>query len=308
MKKNKIIQNDSERIEQLLNMAWETSSPARELAIANQVLEINPDNISALLLKAGQTEDPNKCLEILQHALNALDKPGSCEPDEKGSFFILINSQLASLYTGLDEFDNAYKHCESVLKFCEENPDEEEKNIELGYDDTMIKALFYRALIERRDWQKILEEAMRDTKDTLGRAYARLIAAWFLGGQNAKKICANLLWDVLRIAPDVPFYMVGFIEEPSVDVENEELEDFNFALMYYDTISITDEFFNWFSRGVILFGLLSGRFEEKERDYLIDVLDNLGGYDEYQKMKDIIVETEDSLVLEALAANKCLTE
>ena len=308
MKKNKKIQNDNnknERIEQLLTMAWETSSPARELAIANQILEINPDYIAALLIKAEQTENPDKSLEFLLHALKALDKPGSCNPDEKGTFFILINSQLAYIYVGRDEFENAYKHCEAVLKFCNENPDEEYNNYE-EYDETMIKALFYRALIERRDWQKILEESMRDTKDTLGRAYARLLAAWFIGGEGAKKICANLLWDALRIAPDVPFYMLGFIEEPDENDEPEALEDFSFALMYYDTISITDEFLNWFSRGVILFGLLSGRFEEKEQDYLIDVLDNLGGYDEYQKMKDIIVETEDSLVLEALAAHKCL--
>ena len=54
--------------------------------------------------------------------------------------------------------------------------------------------------------------------------------------------------------------------------------------------------------------VLSGRFEKKEQDYLIDVLDGLGGFDEYEKMKNIIVETEDNLVLEALAAHKCLTD
>ena len=173
----------------------------------------------------------------------------------------------------------------------------------------MVKALFYRVLIERRAWQKILSESMRDPTNTLAKAYAKLLAAWFMAGgvKNSRNVCANLLWDCLSIAPDVPFYILGYFEEPDEESEPEAFEDFSFALMYYDTVAITDELFNWFSRGVILFGLLSGRFDGKEQDYLIDVLDSLGGFDEYEKMKDIIVETEDSLVLEALAAHKCLT-
>ena len=67
-----------------------------------------------------------------------------------------------------------------------------------------------------------------------------------------------------------------------------------------------DEFYNWFSKGVILFGLLSGRFEDNEQDSMIDALDNLGGFDEYEKLKNILVETEDRAVIEALIANKSL--
>ena len=298
-------QNNDERITQLLTMAWSTSSPARELAIANQILELDSDNIEALIIKADQIENQDNRLELLQHALKALDKPGSCEPEEKKLLFISINHRIAYTYMGLGDLDKAFEHCETVLRFCEENSEDE--YIKSEYDETMMKALFYRVLIERRDWQKILAEAMRDSKITLGRAYAKLIAAWALGGENSKKICANLLWDALSIAPDVPFYILGYFEEPDEESEPEAFEDFSFALMYYDTVAITDELFNWFSRGVILFGLLSGRFDGKEQDYLIDVLDSLGGFDEYEKMKDIIVETEDSLVLEALAAHKCLT-
>ena len=297
--------NNKDRITQLLTMAWSTSSPARELAIANQILELDADNIEALIMKADQTENQDKRLELLSHAREALDKPGNCEPEEKKLLFISINHRIAFTYMGLGKLDKAFEYCETVLRFCEENSEDE--YIKSEYDETMMKALFYRVLIERRDWQKILTEAMRDSKITLGRAYAKLIAAWFLGGENSKKICANLLWDALSIAPDVPFYILGYFEEPDENSEPEAFEDFSFALMYYDTVAVTDELFNWFSRGVILFGLLSGRFDGKEQDYLIDVLDGLGGFDEYEKMKDIIVETEDSLVLEALAAHKCLT-
>jgi len=295
---------NQERIAQLLTMAWSTSSPARELAIANQILEINPDNVEALIIKADQLENQEKSLELLQHALKALDIPGNYEDDEKKLLFISINHRIAYAYMGLGKLDNAFEYCETVLKFCEENSEDE--YIRSEYDGTMMKALFYRVLIERRDWPRILSESMRDSENSLGRAYAKLIAAWFMSGENSKKICSNLLWDALSIAPEVPFYILGYFDEPDEESEPEAFEDFSFALMYYDTVAITDEFFHWFSRGVILFGLLSGRFEGKEQDYLVDVLDGLGGFDEYSKMKDIIVDTEDSLVLEALAAHKCL--
>ena len=85
-----------------------------------------------------------------------------------------------------------------------------------------------------------------------------------------------------------------------------EREEFEFALMYYDAFSISDDFFNWFSRGAILFGLLSNRFDAKEREYMLDVIDTLGGYEEYEKMSKVLVEADDAAIIEALAANKCL--
>ena len=306
--KHKNKRSDNERIEQLLTMAWNTSSPARQLAIANQILELDPDNVEALIIKAENLNDPDpsKSIEFLLKALTIL-KAKDLSDGEDRLFFLSVNHRLAFSYMGLGNFDEAFKFCETAIKFFEENSDDEE--IEDAYDDAMIKALYYRILIERRDWQRILSDSMRESRKTLGQSYAKLIAAWFMAPEEKqKKVCANLLWDALNIAPDVPFYILGYFEEPDENDESDAFEEFSFALMYYDTVAVSDEFFRWFSRGVILFGLLSGRFEKKEQDYLIDVLDGLGGFDEYEKMKDIIVETEDSLVLEALAAHKCLTD
>ena len=56
---------NKDRITQLLTMAWSTSSPARELAIANQILELDADNIEALIMKADQTENQDIRLELL---------------------------------------------------------------------------------------------------------------------------------------------------------------------------------------------------------------------------------------------------
>lgn len=78
--------------------------------------------------------------------------------------------------------------------------------------------------------------------------------------------------------------------------------------MYYDVISVSDDLCNWFTRGAILFGLLTNRFDGREREYVLDVLDTLGGYEEYERMSSVVVEGDDRAVIEMLAANKCLSE
>ncbi|MBR0315400.1 MAG: hypothetical protein IJQ99_00835 [Synergistaceae bacterium] len=103
--------------------------------------------------------------------------------------------------------------------------------------------------------------------------------------------------------------MLGFFDEPEDDEDDESIiSDFDFAVLYYDVLSFSDYFHDWFSRGVVLFGLLSNRFEGKERDYMIDALDSLGGFNDYERMSKILVEGDDMAVIEAMAANKCLID
>ena len=41
---------------------------------------------------------------------------------------------------------------------------------------------------------------------------------------------------------------------------------------------------------------------------MIDALDSLGGFHDYEKMSKILVEGDDMSVIEAMAANKCLLD
>ena len=292
-----------ERVDQLLAMAWNTKSTARTLAIVNQILEIDPGNLDALVLKADNTQDADERLEILMNALEILNTSEEYDHDSKDIFLYILSLRLAitSFYVG--KFDDALKFCEAALNAdgASVDPDEEANR-------KLMKSLYYRLLIERREWQKILSETMKDEDHSWAWGYSRLIAAWMLAQDNTRYVCANMFWDVLSMSPDIPFYLLGYFAEPDDGATQEEQLEFDFALMYYDALSVSDEFFNWFTRGTILFGLLTGRFEEREREYLLDVLDSLGGYEEYEKMSGLIVERDDEAVIEMLAANKCLTE
>ena len=273
----------NDRVSQLLDMAYSTSSPARSEAIARQILEISPGNAEALLILADSTEDTAKREEILLEALKSADD---------NELVFSVNYRLAYTYFENNKFAESLAACESAMK-ANYDPDDEEG----------IKSLYYRVMVELEQWQKILALTLRDDTHGLSWGYSRLIAAWMTGGGRA--LCASMFWDALILAPDVPFYMLGYYEEPDDD---EEHDDFDFALMYYDAVQVSDDFREWFTRGTILFGLLTNRFDGREREYMLDVLDSLGGYDEYEKMSGVLLEADDESVIEALAANKCLSE
>ena len=298
-----IMKTQKERIIQLLGMAFKSRSSTRSLAIANQILEIDSQVPEALLIKADNIDNDKERAEILKQALDAVDNNGCIYlKDDNDLFRLVVNQRLAFNLFTLNDLDGAFTACEKVLS-SDESLLEEFDGLQL------IKALYYRIMLARREWQKILAETMQDSEHSPAWAYSRLIAAYMLApGKNKKSLCAKMFWDALIISPQIPFYMLGYAPEPDDNANTKDFDDFNFALMYYDVLSVSKDFFNWFSRGVILFGLLTNRFDAKERDYMIDAIDSLGGYEEYERMNKIIMEREDSAVIEALAAHKCLTQ
>lgn len=288
------MKNDSQ-IEHMLDMAYTTDSAERTAFIARQILEISPDNTEALILIADTEEDHHSREEILLHALKSLDDAGNFSPNDKEELTFSVNYRLAYTYFMMNRPGDALSCCEEALRVSEHG---------IGLEND-IKELYYRVLIELEEWGRILSETLRDDTHSLAWAYSRLIAAWMTAPGKSIPVCANMFWDALSLSPDVPFYMLNYYDEPD---DEEEHPDFDFALMYYDILSVSGDFSDWFKRGAILFGLLTNRFDEREREYLLDVLDSLGGYQEYERMSHIIIEGDDMAVIEILAANKCLSE
>ncbi|MBQ6434927.1 MAG: hypothetical protein IJJ09_02895 [Synergistaceae bacterium] len=298
------IQDKNKRIEQLLSMVWDTESTARILAITSQILELDPNNVEALILKSDNTVNLQQKIEILERALKALKSPNASLREHPVIIDLAIHQRLAFLFMEDGDVDNSLKESDITIKLAEDTgtPDEYDYYSE-------IKTLRYRALIEKGEWQRILSLVMQDEDHTPGWAYARLVAAWALSPEPKAKNCVKFFWDALISGPDIPFYMLGFFDEPEDDEDDESIiSDFDFAVLYYDVLSFSDYFHDWFSRGVVLFGLLSNRFEGKERDYMIDALDSLGGFNDYERMSKILVEGDDMAVIEAMAENKCLID
>jgi hypothetical protein len=110
----------------------------------------------------------------------------------------------------------------------------------------------------------------------------------------------KMLWDAVRMAPNVPFYMLGYIPDP---VDESEDEDFHFGLLFENVWpASSNDLLNWFSKATILFGLFTGRFDRESED-MKEILAALGGASDYESLARRLngAMKDDATVLDALA-------
>ncbi|MBQ9526245.1 MAG: hypothetical protein IJR68_01430 [Fretibacterium sp.] len=280
--------------DELLDRAYESEDEAEVEALVERALELEPDNPEALLLRADLTDDDEERLSILRGALEAVRvvlkdmevEPEDFAEDELGLVYLALLQRAAFTFFSVGEDEEALHAAEELLRYDLE-------------DNGASRNLYYRILVEKGEWQRILDATEQDVDHQLGWAYSRLAAAFMLGDRPA---AARMFWDAVIMSPNVPFYMLGYFPEPEGE---SEAEDFNFATLYADVWNASRDLLNWFSRGVILFGLLSGRFGE-EQDSMLEILTSLGGRAEYDKMSALIMDSDDAAIIETLAAHHCL--
>ena len=295
--------NGTGDIEDLLERAYESEDAGEVEELVERALELDPKNPEVLLLQADLTEDDDVRLPILVHAIenarSVLREEGIPEEDfaedELGTVYLALLQRAAFTLFSMEDDERSFEIVQELMRHDLD-------------DQGSIRSLYYRILIEKRDWSLILRETMQDGDRQLGWAYARLAACFMLTeeGEGGTGEAAAMFWDALSMAPNVPFYMLGYFPDPVDDSEEEE-EDFHFSLLFSDVWSSSHDLLNWFSRGVILFGLLSGRFGE-EADDMLEILRSLGGGEEYDKMEALLDDQDDGSLIEALAARRCLSE
>lgn len=295
--------NGTGDIEDLLERAYESEDAGEVEELVERALELDPENPEVLLLQADLTEDDDVRLPILVHAIenarSVLREEGIPEEDfaedELGTVYLALLQRAALTLFSMEDDERSFEIVQELMRHDLD-------------DQGSVRSLYYRILIEKRDWSLILRETMRDGDRQLGWAYARLAACFMLTeeGEGGTGEAAAMFWDALSMAPNVPFYMLGYFPNPVDDSEEEE-EDFHFSLLFSDVWSSSHNLLNWFSRGVILFGLLSGRFGE-EADDMLEILRSLGGGEEYDKMEALLDDQDDGSLIETLAAHRCLSE
>jgi len=294
---------NNDYIYELLDRAYESDDAGEITELVERVLELSPDNPEALLLKSDLVEDDEERLLILERALKearryledeGLSGDGILE-DTVGLTYLGLLQRAAFTFFALERDDRSLELVEELLRYDHE-------------DKAMAKTLYYRILLEREEWGRVLEETMKETSRDLGWAYARVIASFMLSGVEDEKNGANLeklnkmLWAAVRMAPNVPFYMLGYIPDPVDESELEE-DDFHFGLLFENLWSVSLEMLNWFSKAVILFGLLSGRFGEESGD-MEEILLSLGGALDYEELARSLADApeDDETILNALTA------
>ncbi|MDR3265354.1 MAG: hypothetical protein LBT15_05015, partial [Synergistaceae bacterium] len=207
--------------------------------------------------------------------------------DDMGVVYLALLQRLAYLFFFTERDDDALSMVEEFLSCGNE-------------DRESMKDLYYCILLDREEWSRVLEETMKDMERTLGWAYARMIATFMLSKDKKGVNVEKMLWDAVRMAPNVPFYMMGYIPDP-VDESEAESDDYHFSVLFENVWSASRDLLNWFSRATILFGLLSGRFG-KEKDDMGEILDALGGSADYEDLgRRLPDDADDRTILAVLA-------
>ena len=304
----------TEDIYELLDRAYESEDVDETEELVQRALALEPNNPEALLLKSDLVEDDDERLLLLEKALEEVRRYFREEnlsgedvlEDEMGFVYLGLLQRTAYTLFFLEQDDRALELVEELLRYDHE-------------DQAMAKTLYYRILLEREEWARVLEETMQETIRGLGWAYARVIATFMLSsdqGKGKKKRTGGLgnglntglrtglnkmLWDAVRMAPNVPFYMLGYIPDP---VDESEDEDYHFAVLFENVWAPFHDLLNWFSKATILFGLLTGRFGE-ESDDMEEILTALGGTSDYEELRSRVTDSSDETILEVLTAENC---
>lgn len=291
----------SKKVEKLLDKAWGSSDSEEAISLANQILDIEQDNIEALIILADNTDKAADRLLILKEAFESLLEPENFHSDDKNELFAALFQRIAYEFLAGREYKKALDATETCLELIamSDNPEE--------FDECLdeIKTLHYRALLGVGDLRKLQKFCVTDPDHGVAWAYSRLFLAWKIsGGAYDKQFLEKSFWEALSISPDVPFYLLLYYDEP----EDENDEAFRFALMFIDAMPKDKEFTIWFSKGTLLFGLLTNRFDAGKKEYALEMLEAFRGYELYEEMSNLISSTDDKTVIETLAAHKCLSK
>jgi tetratricopeptide (TPR) repeat protein len=273
--------DDLDDLYEILSRAYASEDDEEVAALAGRALELDPDNPEALLFMTDLLDEDSdeERLSLLEKALARLKRDIEDEglsggdlsdESETGFVYLAVLQRMAYLLFTMEQDDRSMEIVEELLTYDYE-------------DRTLAKTLYYRILLERGEWGRALEETLKETTREMGWAYARLLATFMLAGAGrpgrkenapgAEKL-GKMLWDAVRMSPNVPFYMLGYFPDPVEDTEEEE-DDFHFALLFEGIWAVSLDLLNWFSSGVILFGLLTGRFGDESED-MREILDSLG--------------------------------
>ncbi|MBL3538460.1 hypothetical protein [Aminivibrio sp.] len=257
-----------DRIEDLLDEAYSTDDPEEMEHLAREVLALDENNVEALILLADTLEYSQEKIDMLEKARNALADDmenihlvsgESLLEDESGMLYIAVMQRLGFALFSEGKNDEALAIAREIDRY---DPDRE----------TLGRTLLYRVLLEMGKDSEVLQETLRDEETSPAMAHSKAIASFRLSG--AGRTSYRALWEAFAAGPDIPFYILGYFDEP--EDESEELEEeYNFALLFEDIWSSENELIKWLTRGTILLGLTASLFPRETAEKMLILADAL---------------------------------
>jgi tetratricopeptide (TPR) repeat protein len=254
-------ERDLAKINGLMNKIIDEDDDERRSSLADELLSVDPANPIAKYIKwqSSDYEESLRNVEPLREAIDAL-RPivGAADDDDYDegvrSFFLAMLSDLASFQYAAGEHEQAMEAATEFMAFDRD-----------GFG--LARIVYYAMLVERREFEAVIETADSDICESPIGAYCKSIASFELEGDNAETV--ELLLNAFSLDPDMPFYFIGFWSLDEEDIEEDDddgfIEETIFAVSVLSELwSATDERLAFLGGATFAFGYLTGRMSSAE--------------------------------------------
>ncbi|ACZ19909.1 hypothetical protein Taci_1695 [Thermanaerovibrio acidaminovorans DSM 6589] len=254
-----------DRIEELLERLYDASDDDEIRSISREILKLDPTHPSArvALWTLKDEEEALRSVGDLEEALDEVIKRMGGRPEGIYDENPLTPTygealmHLAAANHSLERYDRAEACARDLVAF---DPEEE------AFPGRLI---LYRTLLDKGDWDLILDTYDQDGIDSPAGAHARAIAL------IEKDAPEGEIWEAVleafSLAPDLPFVILGLEALPD-DEEGEYDQTFHQAAYLDAPWNSSDDRLVYLYLTALLVGVLTGRLEMDEAEDLEDLL------------------------------------
>jgi hypothetical protein len=279
--------NDLEKINGLLMEILDEDDDERRVFLADSVLELDPGNPVAKYAKWQSSDDDEASIRdasLLEEAVDALrpkikhlDRDDDLEASVY-SMYVSMLSDLASVYYLTGKRDLAHEAASEFMKLDEDG-------------EVMGRVIYYATLIERGDFEEVLEAAERDSCETPPGEHCKAIAAFELEGIS-ENTALNLL-NAFSLDADLAFYMTGMWNLDDDILDDEEIIYLEETMMMTSILSelwnASEERLAFLTAFAFVFGYITGRVGDSAEAEMIERQFRENGYiEELEEARDII--------------------
>lgn len=291
-----------DRIDALLDEAYQSKDWEETRRLALKVLELDSNQVEALVLLADASEDEVEQIALLRRALSLLPSIG------EGGRKKMTQEERELRATVLERLGVALLLVdpEEVLGHAAESVRVDPVECEIG------RSLTYAALLLLHRGGDVLQEYLQDQSEFPARFYGRALALYQMVGKGEAFFVA--LWEALAKESDIAFYALGLWPDPSPDKEDE------WEYVRLSSILITpwwhyEEAYAWLLTATVLFGYLTDRIPDEifdelrpdlaESGFLDKMNQCLGEFDALLRpMGELSAEAIDDLALDYLSKRR----
>lgn len=283
-------ENELEKINDLLMEIMDEDDDEQRVLLADSVLRLDPDNPVAKYVKWQSSDDDEESvsdtllLEEVVSDLRPMIETLDMDDDFQASLYsmyLCMLSDLASFYYLNGKHDLAYETASEFMTLDDDNC------------EIAGRVVYYATLIERGDFEEVLESAYRDSCETPPGEHCKAIAAFEMEGISES--AALSLLNAFSLDADLAFYITGIwdIDEAVMDEDEEEAAYVEETMM---TTSILSELWNaseerlaFLTAFTFAFGYITGRVGDPAEAEMIELKFRENGYlEELEEARDII--------------------